>query len=108
MKHPIRPAKVVKAAKRGHAGRLEDWVAIEENVQLGDRVYLSPDWLESVMQWPIMWSASTPLETAKFQQWLQQHGISWRRPHDFFQLNSAGDVPTSPTSHVPRAIGKQV
>jgi hypothetical protein len=76
MKHPIRPAKVVKAAKRGHAGRLEDWVAIEENVQLGDRVYLSPDWLESVMQWPIMWSASTPLETAKFQQWLQQHGIS--------------------------------
>jgi hypothetical protein len=29
---------------------------------------------EWLMGWPIGWTASEPLETAKFQQWQQQHG----------------------------------
>lgn len=33
-----------------------------------------PDLLEWSMGWPITWSQSQPLETDKFQQWLQAHG----------------------------------
>jgi hypothetical protein len=74
MKHRIRPASVVRASKRGHAGRLEDWVSLKEEITKNQCVYLNPGWLESLMKWPIEWSALTPLETDKFQEWLQQHG----------------------------------
>jgi hypothetical protein len=76
MKHRIRPASVVRASKRGHAGRLEDWVSLKEEITKNQCVYLNPGWLESLMKWPIEWSALTPLETDKFQEWLQQHGAS--------------------------------
>lgn len=33
---------------------------------------------EWLMGWPIEWSGLTPLETDKFQQWLDSHGISSR------------------------------
>lgn len=74
MKHPLRPAEVIRRAKRGHAGRLEDWVALAEDVQPGQRVFLSPAWLESLMGWPIGWTALTPLGTGSFREWQQQHG----------------------------------
>lgn len=74
MKHPLRPAGTVRASKRGYAGRLEDWVSLAEEVRQGDRSFLSPAWLESLMAWPIGWSASTPLETDRFQSWLRLHG----------------------------------
>ena len=32
---------------------------------------LNPDWVEWLMGWPIGWTASKPLETDKFQSWLQ-------------------------------------
>lgn len=37
---------------------------------------LNPDWTEWLMGWPIKWTALEPLETAKFHEWLQQHGAS--------------------------------
>lgn len=36
---------------------------------------LVPDLWEWTMAWPRMWTASAPLETDKFRQWLQQHGM---------------------------------
>ena len=35
---------------------------------------LNPDWTEWLMGWPIGHTGLKPLETAKFQEWLQQHG----------------------------------
>jgi hypothetical protein len=35
---------------------------------------LNPDWCEWFMGWPIGWTASEPLETDRFQQWLLGHG----------------------------------
>jgi hypothetical protein len=36
---------------------------------------LNPDWVEWLMGWPIGWTDLKPLETDKFRQWQQQHGI---------------------------------
>jgi hypothetical protein len=35
---------------------------------------LNPDWCEWFMGFPIGWTASSALATAKFQEWRQQHG----------------------------------
>jgi hypothetical protein len=35
---------------------------------------LVPDLWEWAMGWPLMWTELKPLETDKFQEWLQQHG----------------------------------
>ena len=35
---------------------------------------LNPTWVEWLMGWPLGWTDLKPLETVKFQQWLQQHG----------------------------------
>ena len=35
---------------------------------------LNPDWCEWFMGWPIGWTASEPLATDRFQQWLLGHG----------------------------------
>ncbi len=37
---------------------------------------LNPDWTEWLMGWPIGLTASAPLATDKFQQWLRSHGVS--------------------------------
>ena len=34
---------------------------------------MSPMWIEQLMGWPIGWTGSEPLETGKFQSWLQSH-----------------------------------
>jgi hypothetical protein len=36
--------------------------------------HLNPEWVEWLMGWPIGWTALEPLETARFQEWQQQHG----------------------------------
>lgn len=36
---------------------------------------LNPEWVSWLMGWPRGWSSLTPLETAKFQEWQQQHSI---------------------------------
>src|SRR3990167_2184456 len=35
---------------------------------------LNPQWVSWLMGWPLGWSSLLPLETAKYQQWQQQHG----------------------------------
>ena len=35
---------------------------------------LNPLWVEWLMGWPLGWTDLKPLETARFQSWLQQHG----------------------------------
>jgi hypothetical protein len=35
---------------------------------------LNPEWVEWLMGWPIGHTALKPLETDKYQEWLQQHG----------------------------------
>jgi hypothetical protein len=35
---------------------------------------LNPIWVEWLMGWPLGWTDLKPLETAKFQQWLDSHG----------------------------------
>ena len=37
---------------------------------------LNPTWVEWLMGWPLGWTDLKPLETDKYQQWLQQHGKS--------------------------------
>lgn len=36
---------------------------------------LNPEWCEWLMGWPIGWTDSEPLETGRYQQWLQQHSV---------------------------------
>jgi hypothetical protein len=38
------------------------------------KLYVNPDFWESLMGWPIGWTGTAPLETAKTREWLQQHG----------------------------------
>jgi hypothetical protein len=35
---------------------------------------LNPRWVEWLMGWPIGWASLEPLATARFHEWLQQHG----------------------------------
>jgi hypothetical protein len=37
---------------------------------------LNPTWVEWLMGWPLGWTDLKPLETAKFQKWLDSHGTS--------------------------------
>jgi len=37
---------------------------------------LNPTWVEWLMGWPLGWTDLKPLETDKYQQWLQLHGRS--------------------------------
>jgi hypothetical protein len=38
------------------------------------RLRLNPCWVEELMGWPTGWTDLSPLETARFQQWLLAHG----------------------------------
>ena len=35
---------------------------------------LNPTWVEWVMGWPLGWTGLEPLETGRFQKWLEEHG----------------------------------
>jgi hypothetical protein len=41
-----------------------------------DITYPAPNFLESLMEWPVEWTGLKPLGMDKFQQWQQQHGES--------------------------------
>jgi hypothetical protein len=45
------------------------------NDQIGGQ--LNPNWTEWLMGWPTGFTASAPLATDKFQQWLRSHGVCW-------------------------------
>lgn len=51
---------------------------IDHAVMASDGGQLNPDWEEWLMGWPIGWTALKPLETARFQEWLQQHSPFYR------------------------------
>lgn len=51
-------------------------VGIVEGVSSGRRGGLNPTWVEWLMGWPLRWTASEPLETAKFLEWQRAHGYS--------------------------------
>ncbi len=40
---------------------------------------LNPTWVEWLMGWPLEWTASAPLGTAKFRRWLRSHGAPSER-----------------------------
>ena len=64
-----------RAARKGHEvamSYLETAVDFYEGNNGGQ---LSPDWTEWLMGWPIGHTASEPLATDKFQQWLRSHGV---------------------------------
>jgi len=61
-----------------------DWKGKGRPGQLGTEIVgqLNPTWVEWLMGFPIEWTALQPLETAKFQRWLQQFGILSEKEHN--------------------------
>jgi len=41
------------------------------------KMYVNPDFWESLMGWPIGWTGTAPLATAKTQEWLRKHSASY-------------------------------
>ncbi len=66
---------------RSHTmGRPDEWGGASNclrGTQIG--AALSPNFEEIVIGWPIGWTALTPLETGRFQQWFESHGVSLAR-----------------------------
>lgn len=56
-------------------GRDRSNYRIDHAVMASDGGQLNPEWVEWLMGWPIGHTALKPLETGKYQEWLQQHGI---------------------------------
>lgn len=56
--------------------KLSDAVLFEEKKYSPLPGKLNPTWVEWLMGWPIGWTDLKPLETDKYQQWLQLHGRS--------------------------------
>jgi len=58
-----------------------DWKGTSGGFQKGKDLpgqvggHLNPPWVEWLMGWPVGWTDLKPLETDRFQQWQQQHGI---------------------------------
>jgi hypothetical protein len=48
----------------------------EQVAGLHDGGQLNPDWVEWLMGWPVGWTDLKPLETDKFQKWLDEHSES--------------------------------
>jgi hypothetical protein len=46
-----------------------------------NRAVANPPFWESLMGWPIGWTALEPLGTDKFHQWLHSHGESFQEPN---------------------------
>jgi hypothetical protein len=56
-------------------GRSRENDRIDHAVMASDGGQLNPEWVEWLMGWPIGHTALKPLETVRYQEWLQQHGI---------------------------------
>jgi len=56
--------------------KLSDAVLFEEKQYSPLPGKLNPTWVEWLMGWPLGWTDLKPLETDKYQQWLQLHGRS--------------------------------
>lgn len=66
----------VNGGNNNTMGRIDEWGG-SSNPLRGTVIgsMCSPEFEEMVMGWPIGWTAPTPFEMAKYQEWLQQHGI---------------------------------
>lgn len=74
---PIRTAETWATTSRlDHMliGIWKRWENRENNGRLKPAVICHPTFAAWVMGWPMNWTNCAPLETAKFQSWLQQHG----------------------------------
>lgn len=57
-------------------GTLDEWGGSTNpfrQTEIG-RLPLNPCWVEQLMGWSTGWTDLKPLETARFREWLQQHG----------------------------------
>jgi len=52
---------------------------------------LNPAWCEWYQGWPIGWTALEPLETARFREWLRQHGRSCHDRDNQYTGRLSGD-----------------
>lgn len=65
----------VNGGKNHTMGRIDEWGGSSNPLRGTTIGYLClPEFEELVMGWPVTWTALMPLETVKFQRWLQQHG----------------------------------
>lgn len=80
----MRLSQVVKFAtlqardyRTGSTARWEEARKGLRSCNLNDQIggQLNPNWVEWLMGWPIGWTDLQPLETARFQQWLELHGM---------------------------------
>ena len=65
----------VNGGRNNMMGRVDEWGGSSNPLRgtvIGSMCL--PEFEEMVMGWPIGWTAPTAYETAKFQQWQQQHG----------------------------------
>lgn len=64
-------------ANSRHKGNIEDFLA-QKYLQTGGKrvkgLSVSASFVTLLMGWPQMWASLNPLATARFQEWLQQHG----------------------------------
>lgn len=72
------PAKVqARIDRRRNQGVIDlPDAAVHRLWQPGFSGLLNPSFSETLMDWPIGWTACEPLGTDRFREWLQQHGAS--------------------------------
>jgi hypothetical protein len=58
----------------GHKQMLIQKLGEEEGTEMFNGGKLNPSWVEWLMGWPLGWTDLKPLETDKFQKWLDEHG----------------------------------
>lgn len=62
--------KRYRGSKDFRGAKMVEGLRVSEN----DPIYLTPLFAEIAMMWPSTWTELAPLETGRFQQWLQKHG----------------------------------
>jgi hypothetical protein len=71
------PSGTSNHGKNHVCGRLDEWGPGSNPFRGKPLGKVScPSFEEYLLGWPIGWTELTPLETAKFRQWLRSHGIS--------------------------------
>jgi hypothetical protein len=83
MKYPTPTARDYKGARSDEAmeatGRNQETNSLPDYLaSIGERGQMNPVFREWLMGWPLTHTDLRPQETAKFQEWQQQHSISWR------------------------------
>lgn len=64
-----------RSGKNHVVGRLDEWGGKSNRFRGTSLAKVRcPEFEEWMLGWPESWTAPTPLETAKFQQWLRSHG----------------------------------